>query len=117
MNSQLNIDLLEKVKQKIAENPYNFAMQDFKCGTTCCIGGWAVVLSNRYNGVTDDEDLYFHWAHEARKVLNINRSQSDQLFHLQYWPDKFRVEYNEGSRTQKAQTTCDRIDFFIKEGY
>lgn len=50
--SRLNIELLKKVRRKIKSTPYAYDQGDdirkshrAPCGTACCIGGWADILS------------------------------------------------------------------------
>lgn len=59
----INVELLEKVRDKIRENPqaHHQANWGFKseCGTTHCIAGWAAALDG---AVMDwEEDGFGHW--------------------------------------------------------
>ena len=49
MKSKLNVRLLRRIQKKITKHPELFDMSSWShetsCGTSCCIGGWALILS------------------------------------------------------------------------
>lgn len=124
----MNVELLRNVARHIEATPLrldmdvviarkdaaNFGIKrisDFPpCGTVCCIGGWAIVLSGE-----DDSDL-----RAAKRLLDLDgkfdrdSSEVSRLFHVQFWPESFRSDY-EAAKTPaaKARIAVARIEHFI----
>lgn len=115
----MNVDLLEKVKAHILEEPKRFDMALFistpddklfaypKCGTVACIAGWACTLS----GIKEPAN----WESAGRHVLELNPGESDRLFYDESWPDEYFDEYHaqKEQSSGRAEAACKRIDHFI----
>jgi hypothetical protein len=123
----INVELLEQVKQHILMEPRRLDMglwshncdpdnpDNSPCGTTACIGGWAIILAGEKEG---------GWpGGQAARLLGLSKEQASLLFHVSYWPDEYRLRYRDiqesevpipNSRALKAQIVAERIDFFIK---
>ena len=71
----MNTALLLKVKEKILAHPEKFDMRYFEnetpCGTTFCIGGWAVILS-REEGTLKCLEEFNSIEAIARRVLDLS---------------------------------------------
>ena len=129
----MNIPLLKKIQKHIKEEPRRLNMDDWilrkdefiqnkkqlayvlsrkikdipKCGTVCCIAGWADVLSG--NG-------QFSY-NRAKTILNLTSDQASQLFFVGGWPKEFRSEFESTLNLKKrANITVNRITHFIKTG-
>lgn len=104
----MNIELLNRIKAKILEEPENLKMDVFHCGSAHCIGGLAQVLSGAeiLNGK--------NWE-PATNLLGLTMPESDRLFELTYWPDKFLKDYEDNidDKQYLAKITAERIDHFI----
>lgn len=121
----MNVELLQKVKKHIREEPLRLFMVAFEarqtpllhdlpdifnnrrpfpaCGSAGCIGGWAAILSGKSGNFTDHE-----------KLLDLNFVQSAKLFNPRNWPAQFqRGTWDDGSR-EAAEICAARIDFFIQ---
>lgn len=126
----MNIQLLLQVKEQILKEPLQFRMENWfsdvspffipNCGTTACIGGWAVAILKQItpreaaleNGVTD-----FSRNAAARYALLLTEAQAERLFYRTSWPDRFRDDYlwarHNQDMTKAAQVAAERIDHFI----
>jgi len=108
----MNIELLNRIQQKILADPTSFQMETFfappwpedDCDTAACIAGWTLLLSGK-NKACDV-------AEEAAKVLGITLKQAALLFYEGGWPEKFRLRSKVYS-DKAAQLAADRIDHFI----
>lgn len=129
----MNVELLERVKAHILEDPRRLDMELWiqdkmygpdspPCGTVGCIAGWAVELTE--GGAAHFRSSYI--TEEARKLLDLTFQQSGTLFHTDSWPEEFRDAYaatykNYGwmapdYRLKQAQVTAARIDHLIQTG-
>lgn len=121
----MNVELLEKVKQHILEEPKRLWMGDwaFKvsptdenapaCGTVGCIAGWASLLSNPTQPFSDVAN--------SADDPNVNNLDLDEdtawrLFYVDSWPVQFVDAYDKarGDLTKRAEITAARIEHFIK---
>lgn len=92
-----NEELFRQVAEAIETKPelYNqggwYYMDDDDCGTTCCIAGWAVAIS-QFNGNTlqaatkyyNSDD--FNISVEAREALGLTAAEARDLFHGHWAP-------------------------------
>jgi len=104
----LNVALLEKIRDHILAEPNGFYMQDWECGTTCCIGGWAVKLSGQeWNRRTT----------EPENLLGLsNWKQELSLFYTTNWPKKYEKAYDNAKTPKgRARAGANYINYFIKE--
>lgn len=140
----LNVELFNKVKEHILEEPNRFLMGDFcltkeilgkdhfhgeyctddydepkvkfaACGTAACIAGWAVLLGD---GITGKQlnDLNSNQIWErAEKLLGITPVEADGLFYEANWPLPYRDRYDDAtSQKELAEVGAERIDHFIE---
>lgn len=102
----MNKELLERVARHIEANPEEFSMDEWDCGTTACIAGWALRLSGenwRAVGSTEPEDL-----------IDITYEQGSALFYQSGWPHPFRSDYYcAATHVGQAITSAARIRHFI----
>ena len=134
----MNVALLEKIIEAIQAQPEKFDMSrwfnrlqdenDNFCGTTQCIGGWALVLGMSIDPI---EDIYYtendgsrlaesangekQWINDiAQKVLDLSFCQADRLFHVMNWNEKFMRDYDDAQTPEeKAAVAVARIRHFI----
>jgi len=130
----MNVELLLKVKERILAHPNRFMMNSWlvtryrqgdyftaddheteilfdNCGTAACIGGWTCLIASqqKYKDIKD-----FH--SEAARLLEIGYSESEELFAVGYWPNKFQVRYLKATTQEKrAQIAAERIDYYIEK--
>jgi len=128
----MNVPLLKKVGQAIMAEPRWFDMtwwidttsDKAPCGTTACIGGFAILLSKIKGRLTEKT-----WATTANKIpqksymprytatvlLDLDKDQAFRLFDINHWPYKFTVAYQAADRPERrAKAAADRIEFFIQ---
>ena len=103
----MNVELLEKVKQHILENPESLDMHRWSCETTACISGWAVRLSERENVSMVDGEI----------PLGLDDDEACRLFYLSGWPSRLRRRYDNAKTPRtRSKVAAQRIDHFIKTG-
>jgi hypothetical protein len=111
----MNIELLERIKNHILEEPKRINMYCWVksveydgplCGTAACIAGWAFLLADKVSlGYVNEE---------ATSLLWLNPDQSVRLFYVDNWPDRFRVLDRVPPGTSAyAQVVARRIEHFI----
>lgn len=127
----MNVELLNRVKQHILEEPRRLDMDTIKCkvdptleknppcGTVGCIAGWATILSPDFERKISPE-----WENE-QELLGISQEQAYRLF----TEPKFRLIRGEGlgwpadladayrvanTAKERAEVTARRIDRFIE---
>lgn len=125
----LNIELLQKVKKHILEEPKRLAMIHWTlrglpgqfltsegwgeigervfppCGTVGCIAGWTCMLSGMASGTRSS----------AEELLEISRFESDSLFMVEDWPEPIRTQYMHATTPElRAKLAAKRIDLFIE---
>lgn len=84
----VNINLLRRIQQQIQESPNTFNMDYWECGTTCCIGGWALRLAGeQFNWF--DQDIQ----RRAAEGLGLTPRQAQMLFHVAHWPKDLRYRH------------------------
>jgi hypothetical protein len=123
----LNIELLNKVKECILNDPSQFDMDYFHmedpestCQTTSCIAGWAAYLNNPewYNSASLNENFTYFLSFEGEYVLGLTSLQAGKLFYYHRWPKQFAEAYSkaklENNKKQMAKVAADYIDYFIK---
>lgn len=145
----MNVELLRQVREQILAEPTRFGMKswvdetdDFhrkpECGTACCIGGWAGMLTglvrkrnsellrfpadltvkgqklvNRI-GAVDKYGLLIPSSLFAT-ALDISGLEATRLFYVDHWPESFRMPfYNEKDAKKRARIAAKRINRFIK---
>jgi len=120
----MNVELLQKVKEHVLEEPSRFQMGDVihranpgesycdlgieitvpKCGTVACIAGWSLVLSGERS--TD--------MGKAEELLGISDVEGDRLFLMGRWPNEFESRFSSADNPQeRANIAAERIDHFI----
>lgn len=123
----------------IGEKPHKTEL----CDTTCCIAGWVALLNK---GVERPQQLTLvadinHWAdkplhrsveqamldaigsvassvqEEAIDVLFADRSNGQRLFHVNFWPYRFRTEfeaYGEDRPVARAALAADYLRLYVE---
>lgn len=114
----MKVGLLRRVKLHILEEPRRLDMTLWKsirwgedpppCGTTACIGGWALILSQYQGKGPVDRD--------AAKALHLTKKQAVRLFYVSFWPPEFKDAYLRAKPKKRAAIAAARIDHFIKTG-
>lgn len=97
----MNIPLLTQIRDAIANDPDHFDMDTFAsrtaCGTTCCIAGYASVISG--GALTFDADG-FTFTRNGREVdpqadgqdmLGLSWREGVALFYASRWPAEYRT--------------------------
>lgn len=121
----MNVELLQKIKQAILEEPRRIDMTSWAlhplsvenppaCNTVACIAGWAVALTNNLRGkaLSGFEDGI---EYTAEKYLDLPYPFSRRLFYMSRWPRTFqeRLIYLSPRTPEYARVVADRIDHFI----
>jgi len=128
----MNVKLLRRIQKAIRKEPRRFNMlwwvvtgdQESPCGTSACIGGYAVILSKipkllttkKWLDAVEDirKDSSNTWD-PAKAVLGLDTDQATRLFDENRWPREFSVAYQATEdRRERAKLAIKRIDFFIK---
>jgi hypothetical protein len=112
----MNIELLQRVKTHILEEPRRLSMNAWfynvnpeqggnpPCETVGCIAGWADFL--KHGVVIGNEQI--------GSSLELTGDQRKRLFYAHYWPEPFWTRYiYSTSKEENAKVTADRIDHFI----
>lgn len=83
------------------------------CGTTGCIAGWALHLTDA-KILETSTFLGVNFEDAAIKELGITKTQARSLFYDHRWPEKFDHDYNNSdSFYDRARIAAERIQFFI----
>lgn len=128
----INVELLARIGDLIAKRPEHFYMSAYysenECGTTGCIAGYALALTNYPDvaGLTKKLTLSAaehnpndNWQTQQKgaRALGLTEKQSDRLFHVGNWPDAFRDRYQEATSENDprvlAQISVERIAHFV----
>ncbi len=121
---KLNVELLERVAKTIVENPDRFAMETWigPCGTTACIGGWAISLEmgeGRSLAEVKKAVSDFSIMHQAARVIfgpEAGTYTGVHLFGLSSWPENFKNAYIEAPTSGiRAKVAADYIHYFIEQ--
>lgn len=125
----MNIELLEKIKKQILEEPRQFIMTSFfvknhpldrekipNCGTAACIAGWALAISSNknpkqcYDSITPP--IALSTPSQAQTLLDI---PNGNLFYVDGWPFEFQKEwYFICNKQERAKVAVRVIDDYIK---
>lgn len=133
--TKLNIELFKKVRRKIKSAPYAYDQGDVvresrvaPCGTACCIGGWADILSaptaaERRKRMAGDVSL-----NRAANTLGLRGKDFHSELHTergvlfdgdpgQRWPEPFRSQWRR-ARTypQRSAVAVAYLDHIIQTG-
>lgn len=132
----MNIELLQKVKQAILDEPRKMDMNVWfdrfwadeeekvrvlrllgkeeaqlpPCGTIGCIAGWSVLL-----GSSMDPGELVHVGSTAARLLDLDFEQAYDLFHTTTWPSDLREKLSdsEPGTIEYAQVVAEAIDRYI----
>lgn len=130
LGAEMNVELLQKVKEKILEEPLQFAMEEYftpevygmdaprekipNCGTAACIAGWVLTLHTGKN----PRELWLAdipISSRAARLLGLTWEEGDRLFILSGWPFSFGKRYRNAKTPQEqAQIAAERIEHFIE---
>lgn len=138
--SEVNIELLKQVRDKIATTPEAYDQRVFArkssaapCGTAACIAGWACVLS----GEMDTAELmrreqaigtvYESIRETAKRVLCLDENEADTLFtetpegEPDYdeergngWPEPFCGEWADSGRRDRPSIAIAYLNHIIE---
>lgn len=133
--SELNIELFKKVRRKIKSEPYSYDQSgDVRqsvtapCGTACCIGGWADILSapsvkerrHRMAGNVDlnrgakalglkGKDFYMELTTERGVLFDGDPGRS--------WPEPFRSQWKRArTYAQRSAVAVAYLTHIIETG-
>lgn len=114
----MNTKLLQKVANAILDEPTHFDMSDYLnyCGTTACIGGHAVAISERMPELRNLRNLWMigeSIADRAKSDIEINQHQSNRLFRVSNWPKRFQVIETLPLPEERSEIAFWRIQHFI----
>lgn len=135
----MNKELLEKVAQKILDEPRRLRMGRWleklddlykndreypPCGTVGCIAGWAVQIHMEENkSPLDVEDYqnYPDFENEGQKILGLTYQQRRGLFFQENWPFEFRYNWEniqnfDDRYVERAKLAAARIRHMIETG-
>jgi hypothetical protein len=135
---KMNVRLLRKIAKVIQEKPRQFKMtywhnndavitdmrargdwrslealyvlpkeKQKSCDTTHCIAGWAQVISK-------DRNCKWPAEQDARRLLELSKSQASRLFFANEWPYQFRGVKDDWKMSPAKAAA--RIEHFIKTG-
>lgn len=138
--SKLNIELLKKVRNRIATVPESYSQRHFvkrsskaPCGTVCCLAGETIICAapTISEGVEELKAIEFAsapndgspWSslipHRAQELLGLNDSDAWDLFEYaeNNWPEPFRSQYAAAqSNTERANVAVLLLDQIITTG-
>lgn len=132
----VNVELLERVKHHILEEPLRLDMSIWishhekgpytpACGTIGCIAGWAIELSGGEKLSKEmSQKGIFGQADIATELLGLTPLVAKRVFHVDSWPHPLRAEEWEAEdiedvamrRLALARITARRIDHLIETG-
>ncbi|SRR5258708_6225643 len=130
----MNLELFEKIKQDIMEEPRRLYMDGFirtwskweikidknapPCGTAACIAGKACLLSGKIH--LDNMLAISSYAIDLLDISYLRRLEGGRvpLFYLEYWPEKLRNKHEKAKSPRgRAKAACDAIDAFIRDEF
>ena len=99
----LNVPNIRKTIDWITNTPEHFNMDQFRCGTTMCIGGFAATLHPDFNPlILENVEV------QGQEALGLTRLQADQMF---YGKDLNFAEIND-----RPQVAIDMLERLIETG-
>ena len=115
MKTKINVSLLLQVADAISKHPEHFNMQEWDCGTTACIGGWALRLSP----VKPHWNYFTGGFHPAKELLRLTVRQNKELFGEIYWPARYRSKPTDTpeDRSKKAVRRIHRFLYKYAPGW
>lgn len=128
--SELNIELLKQVRDKIAATPQAYDQTTWAapsplapCGTAACIAGWACLLSGAMSAkelyrIGQDYDPDGVIQATAANHLGINDREAEILFDGdpgESWPSFFRYEWREAEdENYELQTSPEQANVAVR---
>lgn len=140
METNLNIELFKKIRERIAAVPESYDQSelyaessDSPCGTVCCLAGEAIICNEPTiaQGVTELRRLYnevggYAVPRRAIELLDLSGSQgcsSEDRWHEMFdgggygWPEKFGKMYRQANtQAKKAQAAVAYLDYIVETG-
>jgi hypothetical protein len=124
----MNVNLLQRVKQHILEEPKRLYMRHFEihnngpvlrdrngvvrdfasCDTAACIGGWGAILDNYKTA----SGFKYDW--DYQNLFDLTEPEACRLFNPKMWPMQFKRGIFDDGSPEAARACADRIDFFIQ---
>jgi len=114
----MNIELRNKVIERILEHPEELNMSrwidHFGCCTTACFAGWTVIVGD---GFQDANRAFSEGTIGKRAVelLGITAQEAKSLFNTNEWPRSIWEEYQIASQKEKAEIVAERAREIIHE--
>lgn len=106
----MNIPLLRQIQTQIIAHPESFSMDEWDCGTTACILGWAFRLKL--------EDWEKSSEVRELQILALSETQFNRLCYLSSWPQQFYSPFLnadfDGDKKTAAKIAAARIEHFIE---
>lgn len=121
----MNTELLEIVAQHIERNPLLLAMDQWECGATACIAGWAAriggirpVWLGETGRLQIDELNSVCILLDIRPVRDNGQEIVHPLFFVEQWPGDYGSEFNhpDSNHYERATIAAARIRHFIATG-
>lgn len=129
----MNVPRLQRVAARIVEHADRFDMDDYVCGSVCCIGGWAALDAGMIR-LRDELGADYRWYElvgEAfgldqgqeppyvsdvfRLALDLTQTQAALLFHVEHWPMMYAEQYDSArDQRERAEVAAKRIKHFIR---
>lgn len=110
----MNKPLLRKIIKQIQKEPRKLNMEEYHCGTSHCIAGWATVLTGRKK---DPYSFGYSVLETAREVLDLRYDIAKDLFYPLRWPYRYQAQYYQAkNRTEKAKIAVNRIRYLMRTG-
>jgi hypothetical protein len=129
MKMKKNVELLEKVKLHILEEPRrynqdvavkNVSTEVAPCGTQACILGWVVRLgAPRWRCSCGMNDCYAGADGKAAKLLGLSHDEAEVVYSGggSLWPSRFREQLRKAKTPRgKARAAANFIDYLIAGG-
>lgn len=124
--SRNSIIRLRQVKAAILAQPHFYAQNRWvssisKCGTTCCIAGWADFIFNgkkTHEARAKEWSVADEWVEVAADALDISFDEAEILCSgSTEWPEGLSADYAASyTDEERAQVAAARIEHFIKTG-
>jgi hypothetical protein len=125
----MNIEMLEKVKTFLREEPRRLNMTEWvspsyevgtnapPCGTVCCIAGATLLLATNSHNFVEFAATTRPWSVEkqAREVLGLSVVEARDLFYTAFWPEDLLRMYNDADddKATQVEMVCKRIDRLV----
>lgn len=132
----LNIELFEKVKAYLREQPLRLDMEDWistyvgsdeykpPCNTVCCIAGACLLVSGTVKSESEYLASNISPSTKAKELFGLTSDEANQMFMVSHWPYDLKMEYYRTRekyltyrerQTAKVELVCQVIDRAIAD--